>query len=102
MESPLPFDELQDDEKSRYLKLKRATSSVNSNSSEAEIAVITERIQREVTAKPILARIVRGSDSLLSVACINLDSEHFHPAMHNGELFFHPVIKCLITTIKIR
>ena len=42
---------------------------------------MNERIQREVTAKPILARITKGNASLLSYVCINLDGKRFHPAI---------------------
>jgi len=85
MES-LSYDELQDDElKSQFVQLFDAIHRIDSDSSEAEIIVaLNDRVCREVTSKPILARIIKGNCSLL-VACITRRFEQFHPA-----------IKCLI------
>ena len=87
MEEPLPYDDLDDVLQSQFDQLGSAifSFSINDNSSEEEIRALNEHVQREVTTKPILARIMKGNASLLSVACTNLDDEHFHPA-----------IKCLI------
>lgn len=86
--SPAIMNELQNDDelKSQFNQLLNATIfSTNNNSSEEETRALNEHVQHEVTAKPILARIMKGNASLLSVACTNLDDEYFHPA-----------IKCII------
>ena len=84
METPLLY-ELQDDEsKAKHEQLFNTIHSFDSDSSEAEILALNERVCREVTSKPILARIVKGNISLLLFACFMLDEQ------------FHPAIKCLI------
>ena len=86
MESPLPYDDQADEIKSQFNQLLNANIfSTNDNSSEEETRALDGHVQNEVTAKPILARIMKGNASLLSVACTNLDDEYFHPA-----------IKCII------
>ena len=85
MESPLLYNEIEDDKlKSQFDQLIVSINSIKANSSEEEKGALNERIQREVTAKPIQARIIKGNCSLLSVACSNLGQQ------------FHPAIKCLI------
>ena len=67
MESPLLYNEIEDDKlKSQFDQLIVSINSINANSSEEEKGALNERIQSEVTAKPILARIVnQGNTSLL-------------------------------------
>ena len=79
MDIPLRYDD--QDIKSQFDLILSAVFSVNGDSSEEEIRALNERIQREVTAKPILARIMKGNASLLSYVCINLDGKRFHPAI---------------------
>ena len=78
MESPLPYDDQNDETKSQFDLILSAIYSIDWNS---EIEALIERIESEVTAKPILARIMKCNASLISVACTNLDDEHFYPAI---------------------
>ena len=80
MERTLPFDDQHDEIKSQFNQLLNAIFSTNSNSSEEEIRAFKEHLQREVTTNPILARIMKGNNSLLD-ACITRQYEHFHPAI---------------------
>lgn len=77
---PLCYADQDEETKSQFDQLLDAIECTDENSSEA----MNERIRREVTDKPILARIIKGNCSLLSVACSNLGQQ------------FHPAIKCLI------
>ena len=81
MESPLPYHDQDNEIKSQFDLIFSAIYRTNSNSSEEDIRAINERIQREVTAKPILAKIVQqGNYSLLS-ACTTCQCEQLHPAI---------------------
>ena len=91
MESPLRYNELQDDELlSKFNQLRSAIYRINGNSSEEEIRALSERIQREVNANRVLASIVNSVNSSLLDACINLSDQEMKQ--------FHPVIKFLIRT----
>ena len=90
MERPLDYDSQDDEIKCQFNQLKSAIYSIHEDWSLAECMALNEHIQREVTAKPILARIMKGQHtreelSLLSVACSNLGGNSFLLA-----------IKCLI------
>ena len=83
MESPLPYDDQDDETKSQFDLILSVIHRINDNSSKEEIRALSERIQREVTAKPILARIVAGNHqfSLLSWEICSLYNELFHPVI---------------------
>ena len=90
MERPLDYNNQDDEIKCQFNQLKSAIYSIHEDWSLAECMALNEHIQREVTAKPILARIMKGQHtreelSLLSVACSNLGGNSFLLA-----------IKCLI------
>ena len=80
MENPLDYDD-DDVTQSQFNQLLNAIIAANDNGSEEEIKALNELVQREVTAKPILARIVHDFSSLLSVVCTTCQCEHFHPAI---------------------
>ena len=83
MENPLPYDDQDVVLQSQFNQLLNAIIAANDNGSEEEIKALNELVQREVTANPILAKIVQGNSSLLD-ACINLTTcryEQFHPAI---------------------
>ena len=88
MESQAPltyYDDLEDDDlKSEFDQLLNAIYNIDSNSSEEEILALNQRVCREVTPKPILARIVQYEFSLLVYFCTIPNK------------LFHPAIKCLI------
>ena len=84
MESPLDYDGQDEELKSQFNQLLSAIISINDNSSEEEIRALNERVQREVTAKPILGRIFQRNEGYASVcfllhACITRQYEQFHP-----------------------
>ena len=85
----MEYDDQEDEIQCHFVRLCNAIISTNDNSSEEDIRALNELIQREVTAKPNLAKIIKYEVEtvcyLLLVACANLDDEQFHPA-----------IKCLI------
>ena len=81
MERRLLYDDQDDELKSQFNQLRIAVSSINENSSEEDVRALNERIQREVTAKPFLARIVQHKKPLLSAVCTALENEFFHPAI---------------------
>ena len=86
MERPLDYDNQDDEVKSQFNQLDYAIYSIHEDWSRAECMALNEHIQREVTAKPILARIMKGQHtrdelSLLSVACSNLGGNSFLPAI---------------------
>ena len=90
MERPLDYNNQDDEIKCQFNQLESAIDSIHEDWSRAECMALNEHIQREVTAKPILARIMKGQHtreelSLLSVACSNLGGNSFLLA-----------IKCLI------
>ena len=72
MERSLPYDNQHDEIKSQFDSIFSAIFSINSNSSEDDVRALNERIQREVTAKPILAKIVQGNSSLLDACIVRL------------------------------
>ena len=93
MEGPIRYEELQDDQlKSRagqlfedlFIVIHRVRS--NSSTATAEIVAFNERVCREVTAKPNLARIILNDQPLLWYTCARFNE------------LFHPAIKCLIET----
>ena len=73
MEIPLRYNDLENDKmKSQFNQLRFAIFSTDENSEDADIEAVNELVQREVTAKPILARIVnQGNTSLLVYFCIS-------------------------------
>ena len=85
MEIPLRYNDLENDKKmkSQFNQLRFAIFSTDENSEDADIEAVNELVQREVTAKPILARIVnQGNTSLLVYFCISRrHNEQFHPAI---------------------
>ena len=86
MESPLLYNEIEDDKlKSQFDQLIDSINSINANSSEEEKGALNERIQSEVTVKPILAKIIKneahGSVCFLLYACIACRYEQFHPTI---------------------
>ena len=74
MENPLDYDD-DDVTQSQFNQLLNAIIAANDNGSEEEIKALNELVQREVTAKPILARIVHDFSSLLSVVCTTCQCE---------------------------
>ena len=85
MEIPLRYNDIENDKKmkSQFNQLRFAIFSTDENSEDADIEAVNELVQREVTAKPILARIVnQGNTSLLVYFCTTRrHNEQFHPAI---------------------
>ena len=86
MESPLPYDDQDDETESQFDQLLEAIFIIDANSSEEEIRASSERGSREVTNKPILARIIHQDifvedASLLSAVCAHYPNELFHYAI---------------------
>ena len=59
MERPLDYDNQDDEIKFQFNQLESAIDSIHEDWSLAECMALNEHIQREVTAKPILARIMK-------------------------------------------
>ena len=59
MERPLDYDNQDDEIKCQFNQLKSAIYNIHEDWSLAECMALNEHIQREVTAKPILARIMK-------------------------------------------
>ena len=81
MESPLPYDDQDDEIKSQFDLILDCIFSTNDNSSEEEIRALNERVHHEVTTKPILARIVKQRNTCLLDACTTCQCEQLHPAI---------------------
>jgi len=82
MTDPLSLDEVDDELREQFCHLMEAMEdivAVDPDRGEGAYDALNQRIQQTVTDKPILARIVNGSNqSLLSSAmsCLNLDTSH--------------------------
>ena len=96
MESPLPYDDQADELKSLFNQFLNAIFSINGNSSQEEITAFNQLVQRAITAKPILARIVQGNGSILRVVACVLDNDSFLSVTCDHNKLVHPAIKCLI------
>ena len=86
MESPLIYDDLED------VELKAQFKDMMGNSgTEEEVLAFLERVRQEVTANPILARIVENEISLLDSVLMITDENY----VLNDEVYI-PTIKVLI------